>query len=161
MNIWENEALARKFWSKVEKTETCWNWRGLLSNGYGIITWKKRNYFTHRVGFVLSGRTIPPGLVLDHLCRNKRCVNPAHLEPVTIGENVMRGDTICARHKAKTHCPRGHEYSLDNTRLKRGRRYCIKCTQERLKLYLAYKSTLGKKYGPHRRVGRPPKQAVA
>jgi len=94
-----------RFWSKVERRspDECWPWTGPVSlKGYGIF-----NAMTaHRFSFYLHNGYFPPST--DHLCRNKICVNPAHLEGVTIGENVRRKPV-------KTHCPRGHEYSEENT----------------------------------------------
>lgn len=85
----------------------CWEWvGGRSSNGYG--RWRQR--FAHRVVFILSGRVIPEGLELDHLCRNTLCVNPDHLEPVAPRENKRRGVGWSGVNARKTHCPRGHLY---------------------------------------------------
>ena len=82
----------------------------------------------HRVVWSLTNGPIPDGLVLDHLCRNRACCNPAHMEPVTIGENVMRGETIPARNAAKTECGNGHPFDPENTYIStRGARVCRRC----------------------------------
>lgn len=90
---WQQQPYTVWFWSKVEKTDGCWEWRGYRSpKGYGEYrdaTGKRTT--AHRISWQLAGHDIPEGLTLDHLCRNRGCVNPDHLEPVTNRENVMRG----------------------------------------------------------------------
>jgi hypothetical protein len=97
------------------KEDGCWDWTGYRFNGYGHFWWAKHTGPAHRFAFeVIGGTTIPDGLTIDHLCRNRRCVNPDHMEPVTRGENARRGDAgIVGR--LKTHCPHGHEYTPENT----------------------------------------------
>jgi hypothetical protein len=122
--------LSERFWPRVEKTETCWNWTGRKQgSGYGAIELDRRSLLAHRVAFELTVGPIPEGLTLDHLCMNKLCVNPAHLEPVTASENVKRWA------RSVTHCPQGHEYTAENTRTYRGRRSCITCNRDRSRLY--------------------------
>ena len=102
--------LTDRFWAKVVKTETdCWEWTGALnSRGYGCVGIAGKGYLTHRVAYEALVAPIPQGLTIDHLCRNKVCCNPAHLEPVTLAENVRRAAVLI------THCPRGHELAGDN-----------------------------------------------
>lgn len=115
----------------------CWEWRLSRWRGYGQIgvpTGRSgsRTRQAHRVAYELFIGPIPEELTLDHLCRNKGCVNPEHLEPVTIGENVRRALDIPRRNpqRDKTHCPAGHSYSGDNLRItKDGRRRCRKCVK--------------------------------
>lgn len=120
-----------RFLAKVNKTETCWLWTGGLSHGYGHFSdrgWQGGAYrwaYEHWVG------PIPEGLDLDHLCRITSCVNPAHLEPVTHRENLLRGETFQAANAAKTHCPAGHAYDAKNTYIYRDKRYCRACHNAR------------------------------
>ena len=108
-------------------TDDCWLFAGHLWNGYGQLFADGLSYRAHRVMYENMVGEIPEGLVIDHLCRTPSCINPTHLEPVTRGENVRRGDA--GKHMlAKTHCPAGHEYSPENTYIAPdGRRRCNPC----------------------------------
>lgn len=87
----------------------CIHWTGNVLRGYGRVTKNGgANERAHRVAYKLFRGPIPDGLVLDHLCRNKRCVNPEHMEVVTIGENVLRGGSVPAQNARKANCVRGH-----------------------------------------------------
>ncbi len=110
----------------------CWQWIGAKhSEGYGVIRADGRPAYAHRVAYELLVGPIPEGLDIDHLCRNRLCVNPTHLEPVTRRENLLRGDTITADQTRRTHCPQGHPYEGDNLfHDKKGRRYCRACARE-------------------------------
>lgn len=116
-----------RFWLNVapgRADDECWLWEGVLDkDGYGLL----RNLRAHRVAYELERGPIPPGLDLDHLCRSRACVNPAHLEPVTNRVNSLRGAGATAVNVRKTHCVRGHELDA-NARLRPdGRRECRPC----------------------------------
>lgn len=91
----------------------CWLWAGPIDpiNGYGRVYGGSRRRPAHRIVFELSGRKIPCGRQLDHLCRVRHCVNPRHLEPVTGKTNILRGLGAPAQNARKTHCPEGHPYN--------------------------------------------------
>jgi hypothetical protein len=117
---------ADSFAARVEKTDGCWLWTGSVGrNGYGVICIGRALVKAHRYSYEQHVGPIPSGMQLDHLCRVRHCVNPAHLEPVTNRENVVRG--IAARPK-RTACSRGHAFTSSNTYINpRGRRECKKC----------------------------------
>lgn len=99
-----------RFAEKVEQADECWEWRGARSdNGYGTFWNGQRTVLVHRWSYEHHVGPIPEGLTIDHLCRNRLCVNPAHLEPVTFTENIRR------RQRLITHCKSGHEFTPENT----------------------------------------------
>lgn len=115
---------AIRFWSKVDKGDGtgCWLWTSSQNQvGHGVFTERRggptKSSSAHRVAYEYLVGPIPAGLQLDHLCRNPPCVNPAHLEPVTPKENNRRANEQDGRGAYKTHCPQGHPYSLENTRV--------------------------------------------
>ena len=134
-----------RFWAKVEKTDTCWIWIAALGggHGYGMIRSPegRKMLLAHRVAYELLVGPIPPGLELDHLCRNRRCVNPEHLEPVTHRENILRGDSPPAHQVKITHCPRGHEYTAGNTYWQGRKRSCLRCRRDRARRQSRRKAT--------------------
>lgn len=131
MNPTEYRRMERKI--TINPVSGCWEWSGPKTpNGYG----KHRRgpghpeRMTHRLMWEHhNDREIPAGLQLDHLCRNRCCCNPEHLEPVTGSENTMRQDH---HERSVTHCPAGHEYDDRNTRITpSGKRVCRECDRIR------------------------------
>lgn len=139
--------LKRMFWQKVNKQGPvptcnprlgrCWEWTAALgSKGYGAYN---NPYPTpshaagaHRLSYAWSNGKIPTHLQIDHLCRNRICVRPSHLEAVTSRENLMRGNTRAAANVLKTNCPKGHLYDNANTAIDSGgSRICRECRKER------------------------------
>jgi hypothetical protein len=111
----------------------CWIWGGYCNrDGYGKIKddGGRRLLSTHRVTYEHFVEPIPDGLQIDHLCRNRACCNPAHLEPVTSRENTMRGRTLASINAMLTHCRKGHPFDEANTRMHGGGRRCRACARE-------------------------------
>lgn len=122
--------LIERLWSKFERVDGHWLWTAHLDeHGYGRITHNGRTRPAHRVMYELLVEPVPDDLWMDHLCRMPRCVNPAHLEPVTPRENTLRGIGFAAENFAKTECPSGHPYDEENTHWYDGRRYCKACNR--------------------------------
>ncbi len=106
-----------RFWSYVTKggPDECWPWaRPAWTSGYGGLRVNGIKVAAHRLSYELLVGPIPEGLVIDHLCRVRICVNPRHLEPVTFRENILRGAGTGAHHARKTHCLRGHPFEPPN-----------------------------------------------
>lgn len=135
--------VADRFFEKVDRSGACWLWVAARdSSGYGRFGINGVMHLAHRVSYVLLVGLIPDGLDLDHTCHNddptcpggktclhRRCVNPAHLEPVTNALNASRGRGG-SNMRAKTHCPQGHPYDAANTKVVPSRpnaRYCREC----------------------------------
>jgi hypothetical protein len=130
-------SLEDRFWQKVDKTDKCWEWTGALTGyGYGtvsrVIDGKRRQLMAHRMAYEIAVGPIPEGLTIDHLCRNKKCVRPDHLEPVTITDNVLRAIV------QPLYCPKGHRY--EDRRNTRGDRVCAVCIQLKNRRYYAVES---------------------
>lgn len=123
------KAIEDRFWSRVEMIpfHSCWEWMGGKNQkGYGDFGDNKK---AHRVSYEIHRGVIPPGLVIDHLCRNRGCVNPLHLEAVSNKENLYRGLGFASKNRKKTSCKNGHPFTQENTYLnvKRNSRVCKIC----------------------------------
>ena len=133
--------LMVRFHSKIRIDENgCWVWcAGKNSAGYGEFRGPGKQWRAHRYSYVLHRGEIPEGLVLHHDCRNKACVNPAHLIPVTPWQNVMLDDTPARRNATAAHCRSGHK--LDRMDARTGKRYCTTCKRERKRKFDAARRT--------------------
>jgi len=145
-----------RFMAKVmpEPNTGCWFWTGgLKANGYGLF-WLGKVTAAHRASYEHFIGPIPDGLQIDHLCSVKCCVNPDHLEPVTAVENIRRAarsGLLGVGNRKKTHCPRGHKYTPENTYTytRKGggpSRYCRAC-QRTKKRALYWKTKCGLRKG--------------
>jgi hypothetical protein len=139
-----NRTPEERFWEKVDKNgplwegTPCWVWTASTTHGYGQFKTKDRRsmHLTHRWAYQTLVGPIPPKTELDHLCRNRLCLNPAHLEPVTHLENIRRGHG----HGSETHCPQGHPYIPSNMYISSGRRRCRTCVNKRNTSYRLQRS---------------------
>lgn len=137
------DPIERRFWPYVDASGDCWEWTGGCNSlGYGqfhhsydAVAKTSKKLFAHRYAYESLVGPIPADLVLDHLCRNPSCVNPDHLQPVTLSENNRRGFGWMARQRHQTICKHGHPFEGDNVgRHKDGTRYCRACSRERTRL---------------------------
>lgn len=126
------------FLKKTRFGEGCWEWQSADDGrGYGVMYVDKTPYKAHRISFQIFYGHISTELQIDHLCMNKRCVNPKHLEQVTQKENLRRGNALSSVYSRRTHCKRGHKLGGDNvtpSAMKRGVRSCRACGIETTKL---------------------------
>jgi len=130
-----DDRLPVRFWSKVVvAVDGCWLWTaGLTTTGYSKYTHCGRTDLGHRVAYSELVGPIPDDLEIDHLCRRRNCVNPAHMEPVTAQTNMRRSNAPCAFNAAKTHCKNGHPLEDGNlvpSKLKVGERACLICFRD-------------------------------
>lgn len=137
-------SVSERFWAKVTQDGDCWLWMGSkVGTGYGHFAQGGENkmILAHRWAYEAMVALIPEGLELDHLCRVKNCVNPAHLEPVTHAVNLARNpEGINNTARLRTHCPQNHEYTPENTRIYRGKRNCRACARTHTANYRARKA---------------------
>jgi len=116
----------------VKPSKGCWNWSGLLGrDGYPLLRVGKRRLVASRLSYAVHNGPIPEGLVIDHLCRNRGCINPTHLEAVTQSENLQRG----LRGVLKSQCANGHPYTKVYRSPTTGKRMCRICTAQASRRY--------------------------
>ena len=137
VNRWTQTPILVRFLMRValpDEAGGCWQWTGTRRpKGYGRFWEGRRHVEAHRFSYEVLVGPIPEGLQLDHLCKNPGCVRPDHLEPVTLQENLKRGNShLSSAIKASriTHCPHGHIYDEGNTFFYKGHRYCRTCHRE-------------------------------
>lgn len=135
-----------RWWAFTERGPNCWRWLGIPNaSGYGCLRVGGRTTLAHRFGFEMLVGPIPAGLELDHLCRNRWCVNPAHLEPVTGRENWARGTSPSVENAKKVHCVRGHalvEANLVPSKRHAGR-FCLQCSRDRAREWRVKMAAIG------------------
>lgn len=144
MLVGEAPGLPERILAKIVRIPECgcWVWEGSISGyGYGETWWNNSKKFIHVLMHELFVGEVPDGFKVDHLCRVRCCCNPEHLEAVTHAENVKRGtgwQHVVEKHKAATHCQRGHPWIEENTYVEpNGKRRCLECKRMRLRNWRA------------------------
>lgn len=129
------EKQKANFSQKIDKTSGCWNWTGALDgSGYGHVRLSGSGFRAHRVALKLFGVEPSKHDVVDHKCRNTKCVNPDHLRLVDFHTNLIENSNgQSALNKQKTHCPQNHAYDEENTHMWNGIRYCKACNRVAVK----------------------------
>lgn len=156
---WLSDAQRERFWAKIDKNgpipdisdplitspaTPCWEWTAARNSdtGYGAFVSppprKGKTAQAHRIMYMEVFGPVADGMHIDHMCRNRGCVNPEHLRCVTHQENILAGATVPAMRAKITHCPQGHEYTPENTEVsKRRQRHCKTCRRARSEAFRA------------------------
>lgn len=122
----------QRFWSKVERGNGCWVWTAAIGNhGYGVFGLGSKTVLAHRWAYVDCNGSIPDGYEVDHLCKNRACVRPDHLEAVPQAVNNARSNSLSASSARKSHCINGHLLDGENTYRYGSSRYCRSCKRVR------------------------------
>ena len=137
-------AVEQRLYRRVKQDGECLLWTGhTTGNGYGSISKDGKQVRVHRVAYELAKGPVPQGLVIDHLCRNPRCINPDHLEAVTEKVNILRGTSPSALNATKTACKHGHPFDVANTGFQRRGRLCLACNRESCRRYREKQNGVG------------------
>lgn len=141
--------LELRIWPRIKPVANgCWLWTGALTDtGYAVLSRLKKHgksVLVHRWVYEQLIGAIPDGLQIDHLCRTPPCMNPLHMEPVTMKENILRGTSPAAQRARWTHCIRGHRFTIENTRIDSdGHRLCRTCINQRARDVIAVRVAQG------------------
>jgi hypothetical protein len=147
-----------RFWSKVclpaYDIQLCWQWTAAIGpDGYGFMKCRGKRPRAHQIAWHLYHGPVPEGLCIDHLCRNRLCVNPLHMEVVTPVENIMRGESLPAQYSRRNYCSKGHLYTQENTGVGR------KIRQKKVTLYRACRFCARVKSARYRKAKNDPSSA--
>ena len=132
----DTPSVVERLCSKFERTDGCWEWQGgKTATGYARFKFERRDIYAHRLAYIVFRGAFDPALEIDHLCRNRGCVNPEHMEAVTHAVNLSRGSSPMVEHAHQTHCVHGHAFDEANTAIEhKGNlvfRRCRKCGANR------------------------------
>lgn len=129
-----SERDVARFWRGCSPSDGCWEWSGFKTNGYGRVTIGSKKGYAHRLSLLVHGVEIPESMEVDHLCRNRSCCNPSHLQVVSRAENVARATP----YKLKNQCSEGHDLGGVNLMvLRSGKRRCRTCANARNRKFRA------------------------
>jgi HNH endonuclease len=140
LNFQGDDVYLQRFFDRINTYDMnkCWEWiNGRTKGGYAGFRYYfngVKGYQGHVYSYLRFKGDIPKGLVVHHICNNRPCVNPTHLEAVTTRQNIQMGNTG-QYNKIKTHCPLGHPYDEKNTRVHKNRRVCATCADSRTLFY--------------------------
>lgn len=137
---WRGLSIDDRLWKGVRRVSRgCWNFMGYrTSSGYGQLWYRGKLNFAHRISYVRSIGPIPKGLIIHHICENRRCINPEHLKPVSMGLNTLLGNGPTAKNARKKICKRGHKLAGRNLYVYPwGYRVCRTCKRKRSNAHIS------------------------